>query len=41
VNAIVEYGDWLRPLRSGSQRFARVLDDGAEKTRAVQLVAAA
>jgi phage/plasmid-like protein (TIGR03299 family) len=41
VNAIVEYGDWLRPLRSGSQRFARVLDDGAEKTRALQLVAAA
>lgn len=34
-------GSWLRPLRSGSQRFARVLDDGAEKTRAVQLVAAA
>jgi phage/plasmid-like protein (TIGR03299 family) len=41
VNAIVEYGDWLRPLRSGSQRFARVLDDGAEKTRALQLVATA
>jgi phage/plasmid-like protein (TIGR03299 family) len=41
VNAIVEYGDWLRPLRSGSQRFARALDDGAEKTRALQLVATA
>lgn len=41
VNAIVEYGDWLRPLRSGSQRFARVLDDGAGKTRALQLVATA
>ena len=41
VNAIVEYTDWLRPLRSGGQRFARVLDDGREKTRALQLVAAA
>jgi phage/plasmid-like protein (TIGR03299 family) len=41
VNAIVEYGDWIRPLRSNSQRFARVLDDGAEKTRALQLVTAA
>ena len=41
VNAIVEYGDWLRPLRSNGQRFARALDDGAEKTRALQLVAAA
>lgn len=41
VNAIVEYGDWLRPLRSSVQRFARALDDGPEKTRALQLVAAA
>ncbi len=41
VNAIVEYGDWIRPLRSSVQRFARALDDGAEKTRALQLVAAA
>jgi hypothetical protein len=41
VNAIVEYGDWLRPLRPNSQRFARTLDDGPEKTRAVQLIAAA
>ncbi len=40
VNAIVEYGDWLRPLRSSGQRFARALDDGPEKTRALQLVAA-
>ncbi|HXP99270.1 MAG TPA: DUF932 domain-containing protein [Solirubrobacteraceae bacterium] len=32
VNAIVEYGDWLRPLRSSGQRFARALDDGPEKT---------
>ncbi|MGA2165592.1 MAG: DUF932 domain-containing protein [Solirubrobacteraceae bacterium] len=41
VNAIVEYGDWIRPLRSNGQRFARALDDGPEKTRALQLVAAA
>jgi len=41
VNAIVEYGDWIRPLRSSAQRFARALDDGAEKTRALELVAAA
>ena len=40
VNAIVEYGDWMRPLRSSGQRFARALDDGPEKTRALQLVAA-
>lgn len=41
VNAIVEYGDWIRPLRSSAQRFARAVDDGAEKTRALELVAAA
>jgi hypothetical protein len=41
VNAIVEYGDWLLPLRSSGQRFARALDDGPEKTRALQLAAAA
>ena len=41
VNAIVEYGDWLRPLRSSGQRFARALDDGPQNTRALQLVAAA
>jgi hypothetical protein len=41
VNAIVEYGDWIRPMRSPAQRFARALDDGADKTRALQLVAAA
>jgi phage/plasmid-like protein (TIGR03299 family) len=41
VNAIVEYGDWLRPLRSNGQRFARALDDGPGKTHALQLVAAA
>jgi phage/plasmid-like protein (TIGR03299 family) len=38
VNAIVEYGDWRRPLRAGSERFARVLDAGAEKTRALELM---
>ena len=31
VNAIVEYGDWMCPLRSSGQRFARALDDGPEK----------
>jgi hypothetical protein len=31
VNAVVEYGDWLRPMRSSGQRFARALDDGPEK----------
>jgi hypothetical protein len=40
VNVIVEYGDWLRPLRSSGQRFAHALDDGPEKTRALQLAAA-
>ncbi len=41
VNAIIEYGDWIRPLREGSERFARVIDDGAAKTRALQLMVAA
>jgi phage/plasmid-like protein (TIGR03299 family) len=41
VNAVVEYGDWLRPMRLSGQRFARALDDGPEKTRALELVAAA
>jgi hypothetical protein len=26
VNAVVEYGDWLRPMRSSGQRFARALE---------------
>lgn len=30
-----------RVLRPSAQRFARALDDGAEKTRTLQLVAAA
>jgi hypothetical protein len=41
VRAIVEYGDWLRPLRLSGQRFGREFDDGSEKTRALQFVAAA
>jgi hypothetical protein len=41
LNSIVEYTDWLRPARSGSQRFARSLDDSAGKTKALQLIAAA
>jgi phage/plasmid-like protein (TIGR03299 family) len=41
VNAIVEYGDWLRPTRAGSERFARIIDAGAEKTRALELILAA
>jgi phage/plasmid-like protein (TIGR03299 family) len=41
VNAIVEYGDWHRPMRRGGERFARALDDGAEKTRALELISAA
>jgi phage/plasmid-like protein (TIGR03299 family) len=40
VNAIVEHGDWLRPIRQGSERFARAVDDGAQKTRALELIAA-
>src|SRR6185312_5944023 len=39
VNAIVEYGDWHRPIRQGGERFARAVDDGAEKTRALELIA--
>ena len=36
VNAIVEYGDWHRPIRQGGERFARAIDDGADKTRALE-----
>jgi phage/plasmid-like protein (TIGR03299 family) len=32
INAIIEYGDWIRPHRSGGQRFARAIDDGPKKT---------
>lgn len=41
VNAIVEYGDWHRPIRQGGERFARAIDDGAQKTRALELITAA
>jgi hypothetical protein len=30
VKAAVEYGDWLRPMRSSGQRFARALGDPAK-----------
>ncbi len=40
VNAIIEHGDWIRPANAGSQRFARAIDDGARKTRALELIAA-
>ena len=41
VNAIVEYGDWHRPIRQGGERFARAIDDRADKTRALELITAA
>ena len=41
VNAITEHADWLRPIKAGTERFARTVDDGAAKTRALQLIAAA
>jgi phage/plasmid-like protein (TIGR03299 family) len=41
VSAIVEFGDWHRPIRAGGERFARALDDGAHKTRALELITAA
>jgi phage/plasmid-like protein (TIGR03299 family) len=41
VNAIIEHSDWIRPVNAGSQRFARVIDDSARKTRALDMVAAA
>jgi hypothetical protein len=31
----------IRSIREGTERFGRVLDGAAEKTRALQLVAAA
>ena len=41
VNAIIEHADWIRPMNGNSQRFARAIDDGGRKTRALELVAAA
>jgi hypothetical protein len=40
VNAIVDYGDWHRPIRQGGERFARPVDAGAAKTRALELISA-
>jgi phage/plasmid-like protein (TIGR03299 family) len=39
VNAIAEHADWLRPIKAGTERFARTVDGGAAKTRALELVA--
>lgn len=41
VNAIVEYADWVRPLKAETERFGRVVDDGPTKTKVLQLVTAA
>jgi phage/plasmid-like protein (TIGR03299 family) len=41
INAIVEHSDWIRPLHTGSQRFARAIDDVSRKTRALELVVGA
>ena len=41
VTAIIEHADWIRPVNAGSQRFARVIDDGQRKTRSMDLIAAA
>ena len=41
VNAVVEYSDWIRPVKAGSQRFARTIDDTPAKTRALELISAA
>jgi phage/plasmid-like protein (TIGR03299 family) len=41
LNTIVEYGDWHRPMRQRGDRFARAIDDGADKTRALKLIPAA
>ena len=41
VNAIIEHADWIRPVSAARQRFARVIDDGARKTHALELVDAA
>jgi phage/plasmid-like protein (TIGR03299 family) len=41
LNAIVEYADWIRPARNAGQRFARGIDDTAQKTRALELITTA
>ena len=40
VNAIVEYGDWHRPIRQSGERFARAVDGATQKTRALELITA-
>jgi len=40
VNAIVEYGDWHRPIRHGGERFARAVDSATQKTQALELITA-
>jgi hypothetical protein len=39
--AVANNGDWIRPLNKGSERFARVIDDGARKTQTLELISAA
>jgi len=39
--ATVNNGDWHRPIRQGGERFARAIDNGADKTRALELITAA
>jgi phage/plasmid-like protein (TIGR03299 family) len=41
VNAVAEFDDWLRPSRSGDQRFSRTISDSSRKTKALELIAAA
>ena len=41
INAIIEHADWIRPLNGTSQRFARAIDDGGRKTKALELIATA
>jgi phage/plasmid-like protein (TIGR03299 family) len=41
VNAIIEHTDWIRPVNAGSERFARVVEESARKTRALELIATA
>jgi hypothetical protein len=38
VNAIIEHADWISPVNARSERFARVIEDRALKTRALELV---
>lgn len=40
IDAIVEYGDCTGPSGKAARGFARAVDDGAEKTRALKLMTA-